>query len=79
MKNVLILGVILFSGSAFAGEGWHKFSDGGKMHSKEGCASKKDKMAQFHKFHGKDGKLEKADKNLEAKSSEKKPKLEDFI
>lgn len=80
MKYAMILGISLFTGVAMAGEGWHKFSSSDNPHAKGGCASKKDKMAQLNKFHGKDFKKHsEMEKKVDTQESKKEPKLEDFI
>jgi len=79
MKKLLILGMVLFAGSALAGEGWHKFSSGDNPHAAGGCASKKDKMAKIHKFEGKEWKNNGSEQKVEASKASKEPKLEEFI
>jgi len=79
MKHALVLGLTLFTSIAFAGEGWHSFSAGDNPHAKGGCASKKDKMAKIHKFHGKDWKQADAEEKVDTQAVKKTPKLEDFI
>lgn len=81
MKYALILGVALFTGVALAGEGeaWHNFSSGVNPHAEGGCASSKDKVAQFHKFHGKELNEVDSDKKVEDPQVKKEPKLEEFI
>lgn len=80
MKYTILLGVLLFSGAALAGEGWHNFSSSSENpHAQGGCASKKDKMAQFHKYHGKKWDQADADEKVDVKKEKAEPKLEEFI
>ncbi len=79
MKYAIILGVVLFSGALIAGEGMHKFSSGNNPHAEGGCASKKDKMAQFNKFHGQDWKQADAEKKIDTQDVKKEASAEDFI
>ena len=84
MKHTLILSMTLISGMAFsaavfAGEGLHSFSSGDNPHANGGCASKKDKVAQFHKFNGKDWKKADAEKKLDRQDVKKTSHLKDYI
>jgi len=78
----LFVGITTFSGVSLAGEGWHSSSDK-NPHAKGSCASKKDKVAQMHKFHGKDWKHadseKKVDANVDINEVKKTPRLEDYI
>ncbi|MDH3325131.1 MAG: hypothetical protein OEM38_00275 [Gammaproteobacteria bacterium] len=78
MKYILITGVILFSSVSFAGEGWHSLSEN-NPHAKGGCASKKDKVAQMHKFHGKDWKKAEAEKKVDNQNVKPVSRLKDYI
>ena len=80
MRYSLVLVLFFASSLAIAGsDKWHGLSNGDNPHANGGCASKKDKMAKFHKFHGKDLKHGEKDQKVEAKVNSKEPKLEDFI
>ena len=79
MKYAITLGLSLFACSVIAGEGWHNFTDQDNPHAKGSCASK-DKMAQFHKYHGKDWQHdESAEKKVEQSDKKEKPALDQYI
>lgn len=82
MKKLCLLFVVgMFSGAAWAdADQWHKFSKEKSPHAEGGCASK-GKIAQFHKFHQKEGQQVKVPNKAELKSekTDKEQTLDQFI
>ena len=79
MKKIVLVVMILFSGSVFSGDAWHKFMTEDNPHAKGGCAAKKDKMAEFHKFHHKKWQQADNEKKVDSKEKQKPDNLEDYI